>query len=232
MARKTLIRSNEHPYHVTGRANNREHFPIALNRVWEICIQELLETEIRFGIRVHAFVLMPNHFHLLVSTPNEDIGQSMQYFMQSVTKITNHRAGRSGRVFGSKYHWSLIHCVDYFDCAIKYVYRNPVKAGICDRVEEYEFSTLGSVLGRYRSELQLHPPIGEQFLTPQNQPLEYVNWLNIPFRSEDEILIQKGLKRTTFTLFLPRNGKAKAHAHFLNSNRVYREVNNAMGIGK
>ena len=62
MSRKSLIRSQAYPYHVTGRSNNREVFHCPLNLVWAVFSQEFFEARTLFGVEIHAFVLMPNHF--------------------------------------------------------------------------------------------------------------------------------------------------------------------------
>src|ERR1700752_2973729 len=106
MSRKPLIKSKIHPYHVTGRCNNRETFYCNLDEVWELLCLELSEIIEKFQVNIHAFVLMPNHFHLLISTPTDDLSETMKTFMCAVTKKINLKTGRSGRVFGSRYHWS------------------------------------------------------------------------------------------------------------------------------
>jgi putative transposase len=199
MPRKYLFRSQECPYHVTARANNRENFPLALEEIWEVFNEHLREISGRYATKIHAFVLMPNHFHLLISTPQEDLGKVMQYFMRSMTKTLNFKTGRSGRIFGAKYHWSLIDSIQYFDCALKYVYRNPVKANLVNSVEFYPYSTLGAVVGRMRVNYLLHPPVGMQSLIPAAEVSDFLNWLNQPFPNEEDREIREGLKKTRFS---------------------------------
>jgi putative transposase len=198
MARNQLIRSQTAPYHVVARVNNKEPFPCLLEDVWKIFLRELSITEDKFNIKIHSLVIMNNHFHLILSTPDADLGVAMKYFMQSVTKIINVKSGRSGRLFGSKYRWSLIDSLQYLDCAMKYVYRNPVKAGICSRVEEYPFSTLNAAIGKTRIKLNLHPPIGENHLIPHNDSKTFLESLNIPFRTEQDLEIGASLRKSKF----------------------------------
>jgi len=198
MPRKTLIRSKELPYHVTARCNNREAFFCDLDQIWAILFSELNETIEIYQIKIHALVLMPNHFHLLISTPGADLGVVMQTFIREVTIKINLKAGRTGRVFGSRYHWSLIDSTHYYDCALKYVYRNPVKSGLSAAVEEYEFSTLMDVIEEARPFITIEPPIGYQSNIPQNRKNEFLNWLNQPFRNEHEEAIKKAFRKTKF----------------------------------
>ncbi|MBC7398155.1 MAG: transposase [Bdellovibrionales bacterium] len=198
MARKLLFRSSVFPYHVTARGNNREDFPVSLQVMWEIFGKYFAEIEKEYHAKIHAFVLMPNHFHLLISTPKEDLGVVMQKLMREVTKKANAKSGRTGRIFGARYHWSVIMNENYYDCALKYVYRNPVKADLVDRAEEYLYSTLANVLGKSELHFTLRPHNGEHEIIPYGQEHEFLSWLNQAFQTEQDHEIKKGLLRTTF----------------------------------
>jgi putative transposase len=202
MPRKNLIRSQSHPYHVTARSNNRENFPCDLNEVWKTLNSQLSEVVIKNLAKIHAFVVMPNHFHLIISTPEDDLGVVMQNFMRASTKIINSKTNRSGRIFGAKYHWSLIDNTNYYDYALKYVYRNPVKATLCLRSEHYQFSTLSYILSDKQLPYLLFPPPGEKTLIPNDKLNEFIDWLNIPFNTELDLSINHGLKNTQFQLKL------------------------------
>ncbi len=162
-----------------------------------------------FGVQIHALVVMNNHFHLIITTPNEDLGQVMQYFIGSITRTLNLISGRSGRVFGTRYHQSLINSTPYFSHVLKYVYRNPVRAGVCEAVEEYPYSTLQGLLGRSWLSFPIHYPfgLGGYYLIP-DQTDAFLDWLNHPFKKEHEELIRKGLKRTEFQP--PKKGTQRA----------------------
>jgi REP element-mobilizing transposase RayT len=198
MPRKPLIRSTEYPYHVTARCNNKEHFPIPIYDVWAIVSAEINVIVEKFGCEIHAFVLMPNHFHLLITTPAEGLGVVMQAFMLSVTKKINVSSGRTGRVFGGRYHGSLIDNEHYFDCALKYVYRNPVKAKLSNSVETYPFSTIQDLLKDSFFEFPLKPPSGHQSLIPEKNVSAFLGWLNLPFPNEQDLAIKGAFKKTRF----------------------------------
>lgn len=119
MPRKPLIRSKTLPYHVTLRCNNREPFHSPDFAVWNIICNQIAEAQNRYQWKIHAFVLMPNHLHMLVTTPEEDLGIIMRDFVAITTKKLNRHAGRSGRVFGKRYHWSLVDDENYLDSVTK-----------------------------------------------------------------------------------------------------------------
>jgi len=142
---------------------------------------------------------MPNHFHLLITTPEADLGKVMQYLMQSATWTINSKAGRSGHVFGGRYHWTLVGTPLYFAHALKYVYRNPVKAGICENVESYSYSSLNILLGKDYPGFKCWYPFDlDRYLIVPNDYEAKLKWLNTPFISEHENEIRKNLKKTRF----------------------------------
>ena len=147
MPRKVISPSCLHPYHVTARALNREPFPIPLEMMWRVFEDYLFLTTRLYSLEVTSFVMMPNHFHMLVRTPNANLGPAMNFFMREVARETSRLSGRINQTFGARHHRTLIHDAQYFQDAYKYVYRNPVRAGIVRRVEDYKFSTLHGILG-------------------------------------------------------------------------------------
>ena len=199
MPRKNLIRSKVHPYHITARVNNREEFACGKDVAWIVLCNELNDICSHFNVKIHAFVMMPNHFHLLLTTPNYDLGKVMHRLMWFVTKSMNTKSGRTGRVFSGRYHWSLIDSLNYFDIAQKYIYRNPVKAKIEINVENYNFSTLYYLVRGIKNPIELAPAFGNDSLVPISDQNEFLKWLNQPFRSEEYISIRKGFRKTTFS---------------------------------
>lgn len=199
MPRKLLQRTDVFPYHVTARSNNRDEFPLPLSRLWRIVQDECLNLTWVYDAAIHSFVLMPNHFHMLITAPVFDLGKLMNIFMSNITRSANFDTGRSGHLFGGPYRWSLIHSSRYYGHAYKYVYRNPVKARLCETTETYPFSTLRGLIGEdqlkfplplTRSALENHLPITDwQAMLP---------WLNRPFPKEAEELINKGMKLKVF----------------------------------
>jgi len=138
---------------------------------------------------------MANHFHLLVSTPSENLGKAMRYFMTETSRRIARKCGRINHIYGARYKWSWLAGNYELAYTYKYVLRNPVKAGICDRVEDYRFSTL----------YQLHShiigiPISERLewnFLPKTLE-DRLNWLNTKTNKEER-LISFALRRTKFS---------------------------------
>lgn len=193
MPRKKLIRSPDHVYHITSRSNSKEWFYIPSKECWRICVELLREGCPRFGIELHAFVLMHNHYHLLVRFPDAPIDKFMHFFNKNMSKRINMASGRINHVFGGSYKWSLIDSSPYYFNAIKYVYQNPLRAGMCARVEQYPYSTYhGKKHG-----LSVSPLKGLD-----------LDWLNDLYSEESRQRIRKGFKRVVFQ---PSYNKKRLH---------------------
>jgi putative transposase len=198
MPRKKLILTSEHPYHVSARCINREWFQIPLDEVWRIFENRLYITKHMYDLRIHCFVLMSNHFHLIISTPSANISRAMNYFIGEVGRDISEKAGRINQTFGRRHSKTLLDSYHYFLNSYKYVFQNPVRAKICDRVEDYQFSSLHGTLGRSK----LIIPIEEDTVLFPNCSLEVsaVDWLNEPVDPEDCKSIRTALTKTSFVL--------------------------------
>jgi putative transposase len=212
MPRKKFIASNEYAYNVSARCINKEWFSLPMHDLWIMFADYLFFIHHAFGVRIHSFVLMNNHFHLIVRTPNMNLDKAMNYFMRETSRIIGFRSGRINQVYGGPYHWSLIKSPKYYNHAYKYVYRNPVEAGLSSKVENYEYSTLSVLLGNQHSMIPI-----EYDETLFSDFTEQLQWLNTPYPSTDiKHDIRKALRKTEFHFAKDKSGKP----HFLEDSIV------------
>ncbi len=194
MPRKKLIRDSLNPYHVCVRSHNKEWFDLPMDKMWEIFSEYLYLTKHIFNLEIISFVLMDNHFHLLLRTPLKNLDQAMNYFLREVSRVIGFEAGRINQKFGGPYHWSLIESNRHFLCAYKYVYRNPVDAGLVDRVELYPYSTLFGLLGQS----PLIIPVANDIQLIENTE-GCLEWLNQSYKStEERKAIKDALNKSKF----------------------------------
>lgn len=200
MPRKRLLRSKTLPYHVTARSNNRADFPVPLDRLWEITAEECLFLNWVYEAEFHAVVLMPNHYHLLLTVPSHDLGIVMNDFMRSISKRINLISGRKGHSFGGPYFRSLIRDTRYFGQALKYVYRNPVRGGLCERTEDYPYSTLRGLIGKAHLPFPLYwTRVGMEVALPkEGNSVDLLEWMNFPFPKQEELEVRKALRGPDF----------------------------------
>ena len=144
MPRKLVELSDVNPYHIYARSNNKDWFALPLGYVYLIYEDVIKRTVKNYGFAFHSFVLMSNHFHALVSTPKANLSEGMRYFMTESSRSIARASGRINRIYGARYKSTIIKSSIHYAHAYKYVYRNPVEAGVCDKALNYEFSTLNS----------------------------------------------------------------------------------------
>lgn len=142
MARKTLIRQNIYPYHVTIRSNNKEWFDLPSEDMWKLCLSSLTIANFKVPVKVEAFVLMNNHYHLLLFTPNANLDKFMKILNSTISGFIRRKTGRINHIFGGRYKWSLIDNLSYYQNVTRYIFQNPIRANLCKRCEEYKLSTI------------------------------------------------------------------------------------------
>ena len=196
MPRRRLIITKDFPYHVTARSNNKEWFYIPGPDAAKIFCEKLRNTSDKYGVLIHAFVLMNNHFHLILTSPHESLGEVMRHLMTEVSKHIQFVSKRINHVFGSRYKWSILDSAYGVAYVYKYVLRNPVRAGLCKSVSDYPFSSIG------QSTAIWNPPLVEGIgalwrFVPRDHKSR-IDWLNQPAVTEDEAIIRKGLKNQCF----------------------------------
>lgn len=201
MPRKLLIRTPDFPYHITNRSNNKDFFYIDKSLLWDIfmnCLNELIN---QYGCDMHGFVLMSNHYHLIISTPRENIGDAMKYFHREVARQANKSTGRVNHFFGGRYKWSIVSNEDYYWNGVKYIFRNPVRAGICSDVTDYEFSSLNKNTPLFNWKMIDYFAVDKSLIELNT------DWLNEPFSKENEAAVGKALKRREFKVPRGKSGR-------------------------
>ena len=126
MARPLRIEYEGALYHLTGRGNRRE----AIFADEKDCVRflSLLEESLgRYRVRLHAFVLMGNHYHLLAETEQANLGRWMHWVVTSYTVWFNRRHGRVGHLFQGRYKSIVLEGKDYLLALSRYIHLNPVR---------------------------------------------------------------------------------------------------------
>ena len=204
MPRARLFRTSTLSYHVTARSNNREWFYIPIEDSWKIFCHSLNEAADRYGVNLHGFVLMSNHFHLLLTTPNKNLGEFMRHFLSNATRRIQKRAHRINHILGARYRATVIESSWALAYVYKYIYRNPVRAGMSKKVEDYQWSSFQK--GNY---LVLSEGIETYWSNIPKDPIARIKWLNHPTPKESEALIGRALRRSKFKFTTDSNFQAR-----------------------
>lgn len=90
---------------------------------------------------IHAYCLMPNHFHLLLETGNINMGDFMRSLASKYAIFYNLKYKQKGHVFESRYKSCLVDTDEYFLQVSRYIHLNPVKANMVRNPESYKWSS-------------------------------------------------------------------------------------------
>jgi putative transposase len=88
----------------------------------------------------HAYCLMTTHYHLVVEATRRELSQGMQHLNGTHAQLFNERHRRYGALFAERFSARVIETEDYLYDACAYVVLNPVKAGLCERADEWRWS--------------------------------------------------------------------------------------------
>lgn len=134
-------------YHVTARGNRRATlFADARDHLAWLGI--LAEATERFGLVVHGFCLMPNHYHMLVETPQPNISAAMHYLNGTYAKYFNWRYGFTGHVFQGRFHSVLVERDSQLLETVRYIALNPVRAELVARPGDWRWSSHRFIIAR------------------------------------------------------------------------------------
>ncbi|MGH1441209.1 MAG: transposase [Cellvibrionaceae bacterium] len=130
-----------HPQHVIIRGNNRDPIFYA-EEDYCFYLEKLIEACNKHDCSVHAYVLMTNHVHLLIS-PNQDnsISKAIQMLGRYYVQYFNYRYCRTGTLWEGRYKASLIDSEKYALLCYRYIELNPVRANMVSHPSEYPWSS-------------------------------------------------------------------------------------------
>ena len=158
MPRKQRFFVPDVPVHVVQRGNNRQavFFDQGDYRAW---LDWLDSGALRYGCQIHAYVLMTNHVHLLLSPAGQhSIPRMMQYLGRHYVQAVNCLYQRTGTLWEGRYKASLIDADDYLLTCYRYIELNPVRAGMVNEPGEYPWSSYRvNALGHSNRYIQSHP---------------------------------------------------------------------------
>ena len=187
MARLPRLTLSGYPHHLILRGNNRQ--AIFLQPDDQQRMLDLLQTHsVALGVEVHAYVLMSNHLHLLV-TPQQDGGVSkmMQAVGRSYVRAFNQVRSRTGTLFEGRFRSTLIQTDRYLLTCMAYIDLNPVRAGLVEQAQDYPWSSHAHYIGRRHDKLitphALYWALGN---TPFAREAAYAEWVRAGLSSDQQ----------------------------------------------
>jgi REP element-mobilizing transposase RayT len=104
----------------------------------------------RFGVVVHAYCLMTNHYHLVVECPDGKLSEAMHLVGSVYVRHANERLGRDGPLFTDRFYAKPVVDEPYLRRLVRYVHRNPLAFLAEETLASYRWSSLRTYLGRRR----------------------------------------------------------------------------------
>lgn len=141
MPRRARISLPNVPLHLIQRGNNRQAC-FFTEEDYRLYLECLAEGALRFGVWVHAYVLMTNHVHLLVSAGRADApGMLMKAVGQRYVRHVNRTYSRTGTLWEGRFRSCLVQEDSYLLACQRYIELNPVRAGIVLHPAHYSWSS-------------------------------------------------------------------------------------------
>lgn len=193
--RKCFVQNPDCAYFISSRCINREWFVLPMDVIWEAAELQLFFLVHAYGFKIYGFVLMGNHYHMLVVAPRGNLSEGMAYFQRELAREISRRANRINRTFSDRFHRTEIASFQHFQIAYKYLFQNPVKAHLCDKVEQYAYSSLRGLLGMQKL---LIPMACDELLFDDIEGT--LEWLNATPQDEQWEDTRKALRRSKFSL--------------------------------
>jgi len=140
MARPWRIEFKGALYHILSRGNQGQDIFIS-DADRHLFLGTLGEMADRYDIDIYAYVLMGNHYHLLLKTHHANLSKAMQWFGTAYTRRFNVGNNRSGHLFQGRFKSFIVQNDAYLIQLSCYVHRNPLRAGIVQRLADYRWSS-------------------------------------------------------------------------------------------
>ncbi|WP_420474818.1 transposase [Noviherbaspirillum sp. ST9] len=196
MARLPRLVVPNQPHHIIQSGNDRQVvFRDAED--YAAFLGWLKEASRQFKVAVHAYVLMPNHLHLLVTPADEaGLGRMMQWIGRHYVPYFNGKYSRTGTLWQGRYRATVVDSEQYFLLCSRYIESHPARAGLVSSAEEYAWSSISHHLGvRPDPIITDHPVFWALGNTPFDREANYKALLDLGIsQREADALTQATLK--------------------------------------
>jgi len=140
MSRPLRIQYPDAWYHVMNRGRRGESVFLE-TRDYSVFVELLKEVVDMYKVRVAAYCLIPNHYHLLIQTPGGNLARSMRHLNGIYTQRFNRVHHCDGQLFRGRYKSILVDADSYLLELVRYIHRNPLEAGLVKELNKYAWSS-------------------------------------------------------------------------------------------
>jgi len=225
-------------HHVINRGVNRSDIFVE-DSDYEVFLGIVCKACKAYGVVLHDYCLMSNHFHLLVETSRENLSLFMKHINSNYAIYANKKQKRSGHFWQGRFYSRYINSEAYYYTLIRYIEQNPIEAGLASRVGEYPY-TLAALIanGQTPPSCTLHSKLLAELDYENIQEMIGVALNDEELKTLSEIQKQKvlthdGTKSIAFSKTLGQHfrGKERNHAISLALQDGYTQANIAKHLG-
>jgi putative transposase len=127
-------------YHIMNRGRRGESVFLEAGS-YTAFVDLIKETAEMWKVRVAAYCLLPNHYHLLIQTPEGNLSRCMRHLDGVYTQRFNRYYQCDGPLFRGRYKSILVDADSYLLELVRYIHRNPLEAGMVDKLQKYPWSS-------------------------------------------------------------------------------------------
>jgi len=175
MARMARVVVPNYPHHVTQRGNRRQK-TFFCDADYKYYLELMSVSSKKAGTEIWAYCLMPNHVHLVMLPGEEDgLRAALGEAHRRYTGYINCREGWRGHLWQERFH-SFVMDEEYLLATVRYVERNPVAARLCDKPEQWRWSSAQAhIEGKDNKLVRVQPMLGriddwQSYLADSNEP--------------------------------------------------------------
>lgn len=240
MPRTARKKSAFNIYHVMIRGNNKQIIFQDRND-YDKFLSLLSEKRLTQSFVLYAWCLMPNHVHLLIKEKEEPIDSIFRSVLTGFVRWYNIKYNRVGHLFQDRFRSQPIEDETYFLRVIRYIHRNPMEAKLCERMEDYPYSSFSYYFrsGKYQAEDQIFQMIRkdefERYHLKADE--EYSSFLDIDKTDKltdeefEQLVLRSGFVRDISEVrFLTRDQRTQVLQMLLRSGASYRQINRLTDI--
>ena len=147
MARPLRVEYPGAHYHVINRGNAGEDIFIS-ERDKEKFLDYLEKAVERYGIIIHAYCLLTNHYHLLIETPLPNLSQAIKWINVSYATYFNRKRNRRGHLFQGRFKSIIVDADEYLKPLSRYIHLNPIRAKMVEKLDSYHWSSYLVYIGK------------------------------------------------------------------------------------
>lgn len=140
MARPLRIEYPGAWYHVLNRGRRREKIFFS-DSDYELFFKILGECNKLFNLEIHAYSLIPNHYHLLICTPRGNLSRNMRHLNGVYTQSINKKYNTEGSLFKGRFKSILIEKESYLEELVRYIHRNPYEAKLEEEIGQHKWTS-------------------------------------------------------------------------------------------